>query len=133
MLLNEFDGQTDRAGEDVVKRAVESLLDFVFAAVVGDGDFHEEENVARQADLGNTECRVFSRTEAENQVASLQTTNSKSAHEGLTDEDCRPPETKATTHLLQTSQKAASRRSIPERPLAHVIVPNLVLNFGAEP
>jgi len=106
MLLNEFDGQTDRAGEDVVKGAVESLFDFLFDAVVGDGDFHEEENVAGSADLGNTECRVFSRTEGENQVASLQSTNSKSANEELTDEDWCPGETKATTHLLQTSQKA---------------------------
>ena len=77
MLLNEFDGQTDRAGDDVVKGAVESSFDFVFGAVVGDGNFHEEENVAGQADLGNTECRVFSRTEAKNQIASLQSSNSK--------------------------------------------------------
>jgi hypothetical protein len=59
VFLNEFDGQGDRAGEDVVEGAVESLFDFVFAAVVGDGDFHGEANLAGKAERGNRECRVL--------------------------------------------------------------------------
>jgi hypothetical protein len=59
VLLNEFDGQTDRAGEDVVKRAVESPLDVVLVAVVGDGDLHEEPNLSGSGDGRNTGCAVF--------------------------------------------------------------------------
>jgi hypothetical protein len=62
VLLNQFDGQGDRAGEDVVERAVDGLLYFFFVAVVGNGDLHGRVNVAN-SDVGrNTGCGVFART-----------------------------------------------------------------------
>ncbi len=50
--MNEFYRQTDRAGEDIVEGAVEGLFDLSFGAVVGNGDFHGEANVAGKAERG---------------------------------------------------------------------------------
>ena len=65
MLLNQFDRQADGLGEDVVERAVDGLLYFFFAAVVGNGDLHGTVNVSESAGRRNTGCGVCVQNDAD--------------------------------------------------------------------
>jgi hypothetical protein len=54
LLFDQFDGQVDGSGEDVVERTIDGLFDFFLAAAV--------RNLADSNVRRNTGCEVFAET-----------------------------------------------------------------------